>query len=244
MNLDYKQFDFAETLREIDTALIPVTEDIIPKKQFVQIQERKGIDYAYASVISVCVHLSVYDNDDMVGVSTAYDIVKRVLLDIFRSNSNCIDILCLGRYFCGIYNTLVKSNIDELIETMSKLNAALSVLDIKLNNRFKIRVKGICGCDYGELFRIQTPYNNIEKRTGDNHEKLFVSWHGAALNLAMIYSGLDLKEGKNETIISDNIKSNLKEDYANFFGEYDKEINGYRASLVDSEIFQWVKSNK
>lgn len=242
MNLDYKQFDFAETLREIDATLIPVTEEITPKKQFVQIQEKGGVDYAYAGVIAVCVHLSVYDNNDMIGVSNAYDIVKRVLLDIFRSNSSCIDILCLGRYFCGIYNTLVKSNIDELIETMSKLNAALSVLDIKLNNRFKIRVKGNCGCDYGELFRIQTSY--IDKRLDNNHEKLFCSWHGSALNLAMIYSGLDLKNDKNWTIISDNIKSNLKEDYTNFFGEYDKEINGYKASLVDSEIFQWVKSNK
>lgn len=53
----------------------------------------------------------------------------------------------MGRYFCGIYNAPVKSNIDDLIETMAKLNAVLSVLDIKLYNRFNIKVKGNCGCD-------------------------------------------------------------------------------------------------
>lgn len=236
MKLEYKQFDFAETLRGIDSALSPKSEELMPMKQFLSDNEKSGIEYAYAGVISVCVHLSVYDNRDVIGLCCAYDTIKRVLLDIFRSNSDCIDIFCLGRYFCGIYNAPVKSNIDGLIETMAKLNAALSVLDIKLNERFSIKVKGNCGCDYGELFKINTPYNRPEH--------LFTSWHGAPLNMAMLYSSHDIKNDKNGTIISDNIKSNIKEAYANFFGEYDTDFSGYWASLVDSEIFQWVKSNK
>ena len=251
MKLEYKQFDFAETLRGIDSALSPKAEELMPMKQFLLDNDKPGIEYAYAGVISVCVHLSVYDNCDVVGLSCAYDTIKRVLLDIFRSNSDCIDIFCMGRYFCGIYNATVKSNIDGLIETMAKLNAALSVLDIKLNDRFNIKVKGNCGCDFGELFRINNSYikpdNKAEKNQIVSQKKnnnFFTSWHGAPLNMAMLYSGHKIKNDKNGTIISDNIKSNIKEAYVNFFTEYDAEISGYWASLVDSEIFQWVKSNK
>lgn len=236
MKLEYKQFDFAETLRGIDVALSPKVDELMPMKQFQLDNDKSGVEYAYAGVISVCVHLSVYDNSNVIGLSCAYDTIKRVLLDIFRSNSDCIDIFCMGRYFCGIYNAPVKSNIDGLIETMAKLNAALSVLDIKLNDRFNIKVKGNCGCDFGELFKINTPYSRPEH--------LFTSWHGGPLNMAMLYSSHDIKNDKNGTIISDNIKSNIKEVYANFFDEYDTELSGYWASLVDSEIFQWVKSNK
>lgn len=251
MKLEYKQFDFTETLRGIDAALSPKTEKLIPMKQFLLDNDNPGIEYAYAGVISVCVHLSVYDNRDVIGLCCAYDIIKRVLLDIFRSNSDCIDVFCMGRYFCGIYNAPVKSNIDDLIETMAKLNAVLSVLDIKLYNRFNIKVKGNCGCDFGELFRINNSYIKPDNKAGKDQTtslkknyNLFTSWHGAPLNMAMLYSSHDIKNDKNGTIISDNIKSNIKEAYANFFGEYDTEISGYWASLVDSEIFQWVKSNK
>lgn len=134
---------------------------------------------------------------------------------------------------------------------MAKLNAVLSVLDIKLYNRFNIKVKGNCGCDFGELFRINNSYIKPDNKAGKDqttslkkNDNLFTSWHGAPLNMAMLYSSHDIKNDKNGTIISDNIKSNIKEAYANFFGEYDTEISGYWASLVDSEIFQWVKSNK
>lgn len=72
----------------------------------------------------------------------------------------------MGRYFCGIYNAPVKSNIDDLIETMAKLNAVLSVLDIKLYNRFNIKVKGNCGCDFGELFRINNSYIKPDNKAG------------------------------------------------------------------------------
>lgn len=236
MKLDYKQFDFAETLRDIDAAILPKTEELMAKKQFLTGQDKAGIDSAYAGVISVCVHLSVYDNNDIVGLSYAYDIVKHVLLDVFRSNSDCVDIQVVGRYFCGIYNAPVKSNIDGLVETMAKLNAVLSVLDIKLNNGFNIRVRGNCGCDFGELFKINSSYNKLDY--------LFSSWHGAPINMAMLYSGQDIENEKNGTIISDNIKSNIKEAYAKFFGEYNPKIGGYWSSLVDSEIFQWVKSNR
>lgn len=162
MKLEYKQFDFTDTLREIDSVLKPENDQLIPKNQFVP-NLKSATECAYAGVIAVCVRMKAYDNSNLEALQRSYELVKQVLLDIFRDNDDCIDTLCLGRYLCGIYNAPVTTNVNGLIITIAKLNAALSVLDIKLYERFKIHVQGNCGCDYGALFRVQTSYYKYDK---------------------------------------------------------------------------------
>lgn len=234
MKLEYKQFDFAETLRDIDSVLLPECDKLVPKNQFLPSSEI-GADSAFAGVIAVCVRMKAYDNSKLEILQKAYALVRHVMLDIFRDNADCIDIICMGRYFVGIFNTPVKTNIDGLIVTMSKLNAALSVLDIKLYKRFNMRVEGNCGCDYGELFRVQTSVNNNKK---------WGTWHGAALNMAILYAEKERQNDVNGTIISENIRENIKDDFAKFFPKYDSGLCGYWASLVDSVMFEWVKTNR
>lgn len=242
MDLEYKQFDFAETLRDIDFSLGAELDDLIPKNQFVSNINNGGVECANASVIAVNVRLTAYDNGKLANLSKAYVWVKRIILALFQDNSNCIDIICMGRYFCGIYNAPVRSEIDGLIETMSKINAALSVLDIKLFKEYSIHVSGNCGCDFGELFKIYEVFYGDDKKVRRKNE----TWHGAALNMAVLYSESEIKNEKNGTIISDNIRVNLKDEYAKFFPQtsFDAELGGYWASLVDSNIFEWVKQNR
>lgn len=239
MRLEYKQFDFEETLREIDSVVNQELEDLTPMNQFLPVHQNGGdIECAYAGAIAVCVRLSVYDNNYIAGLGKAYELVKKVLLDILRGNPDCLDIICMGRTFCGIFNTLLKSNIDGLIDTLAKLNAALSVLDIKLSQKYKIQVMGNCGCDFGELFRIRSYYKD------NAEEKVFESWHGAPLNMAILYSEHTRMNDKNGTIISENVRSNIKDEYKAFFKSYDDTFSGYWTSLVDSKMFDWVKSNR
>ena len=239
MRLEYKQFDFEETLREIDSVVDQELEEMTPMNQFLPISQKGGdIECAYAGAIAVSVRLSVYDNNYIAGLGKAYELVKLMLLDIFRDNSDCLDVICMGRSFCGIFQTLLKSNIDGLIDTMAKLNAALTVLDMKLSEKYKIHVMGNCGCDFGELFRIRSSYKDSAE------EKVFESWHGAPLNMAIIFSEHARKNDKNGTIISENVRSNIKDEYKKFFEHYDDALCGYWASLVDSDMFKWVKSNR
>ena len=250
MKLEYKQFDFTDTLREIDSVLKPENDQLIPKNQFVP-NLKSATECAYAGVIAVCVRMKAYDNSNLEALQRSYELVKQVLLDIFRDNDDCIDTLCLGRYLCGIYNAPVTTNVNGLIITIAKLNAALSVLDIKLYERFKIHVQGNCGCDYGALFRVQTSYSKYDKSENEanstdkrkdskrndsiNDKNVYETWHGAALNLAMLFA---------EHAIMNDIKSNIKEEFANFFPTYDSQLGGYWASLVDSQMFEWVKANR
>lgn len=239
MKIEYKQFDFAETLKKIDNSLYPDTEKLIPNNHFLPITEDSGNECAFAGVIAAYVRLSVYDNSDLDSINRSYDIVKHVIYDIFRDNCDCIDMICMGRFYCGIFNTPSKSNINDLIVTMSKLNSSISVLDIKLYKRFKISVKVNLGCDYGELFRLKDNFNKV------NNKIPSFSWNGGALNLAIIYANSNLIDGRNCVIISENIKQNIKLDYAKFFQAIsDSAMGGYSASLVDSKIFEWVKNNR
>lgn len=98
-----------------------------------------------------------------------------------------------------------------------------------------MRIDGNCGCDYGELFRVQTSVNKNEN---------WGTWHGAALNMAILYAEKERQNDVNGTIISENIKGNIKDDFAKFFPKYDSELCGYWASLVDSVMFEWVKGNR
>lgn len=234
MKLEYKQFEFAETLRDMDSVLLPEYDKLVPKNQFLSSSEI-GADCAFAGVVAVCVRMKAYDNNKLEIIQKAYELIRHVMLDIFRDNADCIDVICMGRYFVGIFNTPVKTNIDGLIVTMSKLNAALSVLDIKLHKRFNMRVEGNCGCDYGELFRVQTSVNNNKK---------WSTWHGAALNMAILYAEKERQNDVNGTIISENVRENIKDDFAKFFTKYDSDLCGYWASLVDSVMFEWVKTNR
>lgn len=246
MKLEYKQFDFTDTLREIDSVLKHENDQLIPKKQFVP-NLKSATECAYAGVIAVCVRMKPYDNSNLEALQRSYELVKQVLLSIFRDNDDCIDTLCIGRYLCGIYNAPVTTNINGLIITMAKLNTALFVLDIKLYERFKIHVQGNCGCDYGALFRVQT---SIDKRKDSkrndsiNDKNVYETWHGAAFNLAMIFAEHSIMNDKNGTIISETIKLNIKEEFADLFPTYDSQLGGYWASIVDSQMFEWVKANR
>ena len=50
MKLEYKQFDFTDTLREIDSVLKPENDQLIPKNQFVP-NLKSATECAYAGVI-------------------------------------------------------------------------------------------------------------------------------------------------------------------------------------------------
>lgn len=60
----------------------------------------------------------------------------------------------------------------------------------------------------------------------------------------MLFAEHAIMNDKNGTIISETIKSNIKEEFANFFPTYDSQLGGYWASLVDSQMFEWVKANR
>ena len=234
MKLEYKRFDFDKTLSDIDSVLQPECNELMPKNAFVNCIEDDTV-CAYASIIAVYVRTKVTDGTKLEVLQRSYELSRDIILNIFRDNTDCIDVICMGRYFIGIFNTPVNTYINNVIVTMAKISSALSVLDIKLHKRFNINIEGNCGCDYGRLFRLQTSVSR---------DKNWKTWHGSALNLAMSFAEQAIIDNKNGIIISETIKLNLTEEFAGFFPTYDSQLGGYRNTLGDSQMLKWINENK
>lgn len=98
---------------------------------------------------------------------------------------------------------------------------------------------GVMAADFGEIMHSMdlTPYE---------------SWQGIPINNVIalcdeVYSK-DKKEYDGVTLISDSIKINLKEEYAKFFNtefaSTDRSIKSYKAYVVNTAMYNWVKQNK
>lgn len=134
-----------------------------------------------------------------------------------------------------------KRNIKVTLEQaiMGKLNAALSVLDIKFKKNLSISLGGVMAADFGEIMHSMdlTPYE---------------SWQGAPINNVIalcdeVYSK-DKKEYDGVTLITDSIKINLKEEYTRFFdiewSSTNNSIKSYKAYVINTTIYNWAKQNK
>ena len=60
------------------------------------------------------------------------------MYDIFRDNDSCVDVLHVGHYYIGVFYAPQTINIDNVFDTMGRLNAALSILDIKFKKNLDI----------------------------------------------------------------------------------------------------------
>ena len=121
---------------------------------------------------------------------------------------------------------------------MGKLNAALSILNIKFNKLLALKLGGVMAADFGEIMHSMelAPYD---------------SWQGAPINNVIalcdeVYP--NEKDNDGVTVISDSIKINLKEEYAKFFNteflSTSRATKVYKAYVVNTAMYNWVKQNK
>lgn len=161
------------------------------------------------------------------------------MYDIFIDNDSCVDVLHVGHYYIGVFYAPQTINIDNVLDTMGRLNAALSILDIKFKKNLDMSFGGVMAADFGEIMYSKglAPYE---------------SWQGAPVNNVIalceeVYSK-DNKEYDGVTLISDSIKINLKEEYAKFFNtelsSTDHTIKSYKAYVVNTAMYNWVKKYK
>ena len=237
MKLDYKSFDLENELSTIDELLVNCSANT----DFQPLVPYNLHDDVMLSNKAAVVCLKVIFNHPNLSseVVKAYRIIDKVMYDIFRDNDSCVDVLHVGHYYIGIFYAPQTINIDDVLDTMGRLNAALSVLDIKFKKNLSMSLGGVMAADFGEIMHSMdlTPYE---------------SWQGIPINNVIalcdeVYSK-DKKEYDGVTLISDSIKINLKEEYAKFFNtelsSTDHSIKSYKAYVVNTAMYNWVKQNK
>ena len=237
MKLNFKSFELESELSSIDEMLenCSANTDFQP---LVSYNLRNGVMLSNKAAV-VCLKIRFNYLNLSSEVVKAYRIIDKVMYDIFRDNDSCVDVLHVGHYYIGIFYAPQTINIDNVLDTMGKLNAALSILDIKFKKNLSMSLGGVMAADFGEIMHSMdlTPYE---------------SWQGIPINNVIalcdeVYSK-DKKEYDGVTLISDSIKINLKEEYAKFFNtelsSTDHTIKSYKAYVVNTAMYNWVKRYK
>lgn len=244
MKIDFKPFQLEDELSNIDEMLENYSSNT-DFQPIVPYNLRDGIMLSNKAAI-VCIkirfhysNLSSKDVQQRQNIVKAYRIIDKVIYDVFRDNDSCVDVLHVGHYYIGIFYAPQTIDIDNVLDTMGKLNAALSVLDTKFKENLSMSLGGVMAADFGEIMHSMdlAPYE---------------SWQGAPIDNVIalcdeVYSK-DKKEYDGVTLISDSIKINLKEEYAKFFDtelpSTDNLIKSYKGYVVNTAMYNWVKQNK
>lgn len=237
MKIDFKPFQLEDELSSIDEMLTNsyVNTDFQP---IVPDNLRDDIMLSNKAAV-VCVKVKFNYSNLLPEVVKAYRIIDKVIYDIFRDNDGCVDVVHVGHYYIGIFYAPQTINIDNVLDTMGRLNAALSVLNIKFKKNLSMPLGGVMAADFGEIMHSMdlAPYE---------------SWQGIPINNVIalcdeVYSK-DEKEYDGVTLISDSIKINLKEEYAKFFdtelSSKDGLIKSYNGYVVNTAMYNWVKENQ
>lgn len=233
MKIDLKPFQLESELSSIDEIIenCSANTDFQP---LVPYNLRDGVMLSNkAAVVCVKVRFNYFSLSSK--VINAYRIIDKVMYDIFRDNDSCVDVLHVGHYYIGIFYAPQTINIDLVLDTMGKLNAALSILNIKFNKSLALKLGGVMAADFGEVM------HSMEL---DPYE----SWQGAPINNVIalcdeVYSKGNEYDGV--TLITDSIKINLKEEYAKFFNtelsSTEHTIKSYKGYVVNTGMYNWVK---
>lgn len=235
MKIDLKPFQLESELSSIDEMLT----DSSVNMDFQPIVSNNRNDSVIVSnkASVVCVKVRFNYSKLSSEVVNAYRIIDKVMYDIFRDNDSCVDVLHVGHYYIGIFYAPQTIDIDLVLDTMGRLNAALSVLDIKFKKNLSMSLGGVMAADFGEIM------HSMEL---DPYE----SWQGAPINNVIalcdeVYSKGNEYDGV--TLITDSIKINLKEEYIKFFDtelpSTDSLIKSYKAYVVNTAMYNWVKQN-
>ena len=235
MKIDLKPFQLESELSSIDEMLT----DSSVNMDFQPIVSNNRNDSVIVSnkASVVCVKVRFNYSKLSSEVVNAYRIIDKVMYDIFRDNDSCVDVLHIGHYYIGIFYAPQTIDIDLVLDTMGRLNAALSVLDIKFKKNLSMSLGGVMAADFGEIM------HSMEL---DPYE----SWQGAPINNVIalcdeVYSKGNEYDGV--TLITDSIKINLKEEYIKFFDtelpSTDSLIKSYKAYVVNTAMYNWVKQN-
>lgn len=237
MKIDLKPFQLESELSSIDEMIenCSANTDFQP---LVPYNLRDGLMLSNKAAV-VCVKVRFNYSSLSSEVINAYRIIDKVMYDIFRDNDSCVDVLHIGHYYIGIFYAPQTIDIDLVLDTMGRLNAALSILDIKFKKNLDMSFGGVMAADFGEIMYSKglAPYE---------------SWQGAPVNNVIalceeVYSK-DNKEYEGVTLISDSIKINLKEEYAKFFNtelsSTEHTIKSYKGYVVNTGMYNWVKQNQ
>lgn len=186
---------------------------------------------------------------DIVGSSNMTDEHKRPTLAkmyraflsecvaIMNSETNCKEISINGDCVWGVFETELKSDIDNVICVSAKLNSMVQILNYKLRKKKYSEINVGIGVDYGRALMTKAGYSN----SGIND----VIWMGDVVNSACHLCNRAGRNNRNVIIISSQVYNNINDNKKYFHPYFDNDYcdTTYEGNIINVGMNEWYLKN-
>ena len=155
---------------------------------------------------------------------------------IMNSWKMCKEININGDCVWGVFETPLKSDIDNIISVAAQLNSMINILNYKLKKKqYDIINVGI-GIDYGRALMVKAGYSG----SGINE----IVWMGDVVNTACHLANKAGRIFRKTIIVTENIYCNLNDANKDLLSSYiDGQVVRYEGDIVRTDMEDWYKEN-
>ena len=155
---------------------------------------------------------------------------------IMNSWKMCKEININGDCVWGVFETPLKSDIDNIISVAAQLNSMINILNYKLKKKqYDIINVGI-GIDYGRALMVKAGYSG----SGINE----IVWMGDVVNTACHLANKAGRIFRKTIIVTENIYCNLNDDNKDLLSSYiDGQVVRYEGDIIRTDMEDWYKEN-
>lgn len=155
---------------------------------------------------------------------------------IMNSWEMCKEININGDCVWGVFETPLKSDVDNIISVVAQLNSMINILNYKLKKKQSEVINVGIGIDYGRALMVKAGYSG----SGINE----IVWMGDVVNTACHLANKASRGIRNRVIVTERIYSNLNDEHKGMLSSYtDGTIKRYEGNIIRVSMENWYKEN-
>lgn len=235
-------YDIDKSVERIDDILNASNDNFSDKDSILKRSELTYTNGFYVYVTALFI--------DLVGSSDMTDEHKRpTLAKIYRSfisesvaiinsSEQSKEISINGDCVWAVFETPLKSDIQEVFTIAAKLNSLVKLLNYKYGKKGYSKISAGIGMDYGRVLMIKAGYSGSSLND--------VIWMGDAINQACHLANKANRNSRKKVLLSGAIHTNLTEKQQGLCEKYYDSDEGkylYEASVINKNMDKWYKEN-
>lgn len=157
------------------------------------------------------------------------------MVAVMNGDDNCHEINIVGDGVWGVYNTPLKSNIDETFSTAAKLNSAVKMLNYQLRKHGYDEISVGIGISYGRALVIKAGHSGSAIND--------IVYMGDVVNAAAkLASKGSQSYGDHPVMVSEVFYGNLKEENSKLLS-YNYNRGAWHGNVVNIAMNDWYEAN-
>ena len=239
MKTHYINYNFEKSLERLDNILDAADSNF---EEVDTIPSRDKLTFTNGFYVNVsALFVDIRDSSSLTEIHRRPTLAKiyrayiSEIVAILNGNSDCVEINIVGDCVSGIFETIYKSDIDNLVNTAAKINSLINILNCKLKKNNITTIKTGIGISDGRALMIKAGYKGSEINE--------IVWMGNAVNEASKLANNANTNFFNEKImISNKIYDDLEEQAQNLFNK-NNTFDCYHGNVIWSSMNDWYNEN-